>query len=223
MDEEDIADAEEARKVQTADSYAGLGSTAQERSQDVSVMDLLKTTGETMGVKLLRKMGWRDGQGIGPKVRRKARLDEGSELNSGQSQETHLFAPENSDMIAFVRKNDRKGLGFEGEGRLHSTTTPEQPSKPTLGRTNGDEEDVLIGTLPTGTTAKKKKAAPRSAFGVGILNDNGSDDDDPYSMGPQISYNRIIGSDKKKKNLSQAVEQQQTLFSSRSLSLSPKR
>lgn len=222
MDEEDIADAEEASKIQTADSYAGFGSTAEERSQDVSVMDLLRTTGETMGVKLLRKMGWRDGQGIGPKVRRKARLDEGSELNSGQSQETHLFAPENSEMIAFVRKNDRKGLGFEGEGRLDNTTTPEQPSKPSLARTNGEEEDVRIGTLPTGTTAKKKKAAARSAFGVGILNDSGSDDDDPYSMGPQISYNRVIGSDKKRKPLTGSRTAANPLLKSKPVFISKK-
>ena len=150
MDEEDIADAEEARKLQTTDS-----STADERSQNASVMDILKTTGETMGVRLLGRMGWRAGQGIGPKVRRRARLDEQDDPAGGENQETHLFAPENSEMIAFVRKNDRQGLGFEGEGRLAgaSVTQPLSKSKPTI--TDGNEADSAIGTLPKSMKSKK--------------------------------------------------------------------
>ena len=222
MDEEDIADAEEARKVQTADSYSAIGSTADEMSQKAIVMDLFKTSGETMGVKLLRKMGWRDGQGIGPKVRRKARLGEDAGIGSGELQETHLFAPENSEMIAFGRKSDRKGLGFEGEGRLGETSTPEQQSKSRLAVMNGGEEDAGIGTLPAKSQMRKKKAATRGSFGVGILNDNGSDDDDPYSMGPQISYNRVIGGGKKKNPLSSSRTAANPLLNSKPIFISKK-
>ena len=222
MDEEDIADAEEARKVQTADSYSAIGSTADEISHKAMVMDLFKTTGETMGVKLLRKMGWRDGQGIGPKVRRKARLGEEAGLDSGELQETHLFAPENSEMIAFGRKSDRKGLGFEGEGRLDETSTPEQQSKSRLPIINHDEEYASIGTLPASSQMRKKKTAARGAFGVGILNDNGSDDDDPYSMAPQISYNRVIGGSKKKKPLSSSRTAANPLLNSKPIFISKK-
>ena len=222
MDEEDIADAEEARKVQTADAYSAIGSTADEVSQKATVMDLFKTSGETMGVKLLRKMGWRDGQGIGPKVRRKARLGEDAGLGSGELQETHLFAPDNSEMIAFGRKSDRKGLGFESEGRLGETSTPEQQSKSRLAAVNGDEEDAGIGTLPAKSLMRKKKTATRGSFGVGILNDNGSDDDDPYSMGPQISYNRVIGGGKKKNPLSSSRTAANPLLNSKPIFISKK-
>ena len=221
MDEEDIADAEEAKKVQTADSYSAIGSTADEMSQRAVVMDLFKTGGETMGVKLLRKMGWRDGQGIGPKVRRKARLGEDASPGSGELQETHLFAPDNSEMVAFGRKSDRKGLGFEGEGRLGEISTPEQQSKSRLA-VNGDEEDAGIGTLPANSQMRKKKSATRGAFGVGILNDNGSDDEDPYSMGPQISYNRVIGGAKKKKPLSSSRTAANPLLNSKPIFISRK-
>ena len=197
MDEEDLADAEEARKLQTADSFAGLGSTEEEISQRGSLVDLLKASGETMGVRLLRRMGWRDGQGVGPKVRRKARLDDRDGVEGGDSRETHLFAPENSEMISFVRKNDHKGLGFEGEGRLSELPSIDAHRKPNGGLADGDD-DVGIGTLRN-TQAKKKKPAVRGGLGVGILNDTGSDDEDPYHMGPQVSYNRVIGGDKKKK------------------------
>lgn len=198
MDEEDVAEAEESRKLQTSDSFAGLGSTAEDRLQNEPMMDVFKTTGDTMGVKLLRKMGWRDGQGVGPRVRRKARLDEVDDPGGGESQETHLFAPENSQMISFVRKNDRKGLGFEGEGRLADVQNDGTHSISSAGLLRLESErDLTIGTK--NAKLKKKKVPPRSGFGVGVLNDNGSDDEDPYHMGPQIAYNRIIGGDKKKK------------------------
>ena len=115
MDEEDMAEAEQARKLQTAEAFAGLGNTGEGQKQDDRFMDILKTSGETMGVNLLKKMGWREGQGLGPMVWRKARLDEDQDPGGPSDQQTHLFAPENASMISFIRKNDRKGLGFEGE------------------------------------------------------------------------------------------------------------
>lgn len=222
MDEEDIADAEEARKVQTTDSYAGLGLTAEDTARNGPVMDILKTSGDTMGVKLLRKMGWRDGQGIGPKVRRKARLEGDDDPGAGGDQETHLFAPDNSEMIAFVRKNDRKGLGFEGEGRLGDTTAPEQQNSPRLAITAGDDDELALGTLPRSSKARKKRLPSRGGFGVGILNDNGSDEEDAYSMGPQVSYNRMIGGDKKKKPLSSSRTAANPLLNSKPVFISKK-
>ncbi|KAL8979944.1 MAG: hypothetical protein Q9205_004843 [Flavoplaca limonia] len=198
MDEEDIADAEEARKLQTAESFAGFGTSAEDVRKNDVVMDIMKSTGETMGVKLLKKMGWREGQGIGPKVRRMAKLDEKDDPggNGNDPQETHLFAPEDSKTISLIRKNDRKGVGFEGEGfsdKLGLNVAAASAEK-------SEEDDVTgIGTLAPNRKSKHKKAQPRSGFGVGVLNDDGSGDDDPYSMGPKISYNRVMGGDKKKK------------------------
>ncbi len=201
MDEEDIADAEEAKKLQTTDSFAGFGTSAEDVRRNTGVMDILKTTGETMGVKLLKKMGWREGQGIGPKVRRKAKVDEKDDPGGGGDvdDETHLFAPEDSKLISFTRKIDRKGLGFEGEGHLDEAAL--NGTKP--GSRDGEEDDGLgVGTLLRSSKPATKKAQSRGAFGVGILNDNGSDDEDPYSMGPKVSYNRVMGGDKKKKRSS---------------------
>ena len=195
MDEEDLAEAEEAKKLQTADSFAGLGSTTEERLQHDSFMDVFKTAGETMGVKLLKKMGWREGQGVGPKVRRKARLEEEPDIDAEGDQLTHLFAPDDSSMISFVKKTDRKGLGFDGEGRLSEVQHTANGSKFDDDENDGDSGFQALTNFPKA----KKKTERKGGFGVGILNDNGSDDEDPYHMGPQISYNRIIGGDKKKK------------------------
>ena len=187
MDAEDIADAEDGRRVETADGFAGLGSTQDDSLRRGAFIDLFKTDGETMGVKLLRKMGWKDGQGVGPKVRRKARLD-GVE-RPGESAETHLFAPENTRMISFVRKSDHKGLGFASEAKLSGATSEAQKSD--------EEEDDGRGALVL--MKPKKKKPVRGGIGIGILNDTGSDDEDPYEIGPKISYNKVIGGDKKKK------------------------
>ena len=199
MDEEDLAEAQEAKKLQTADSFAGLGSTAEERLQHDSFIDVFKTTGETMGVKLLKKMGWREGQGVGPKIRRKARFEEDQDMDGEGGQQTHLFAPENMVMIPFIWKNDRKGLGFDGEGRLSEVLPTTSGSKFDDPRGDDEEGEAGITALTKDSKAKKKRPERKGGFGVGILNDSGSDDEDPYQMGPQISYNRIIGGDKKKK------------------------
>ncbi|KAL2062836.1 hypothetical protein VTL71DRAFT_5908 [Oculimacula yallundae] len=192
MDEEDIADAEDAKRVQTAEGFAGLGSTQDDTSRRGAFIDLFRTEGETIGVKLLKKMGWKEGQGVGPKVRRKARL-EGVEKPGDDASTTHLFAPENTYMISFIRKNDHKGLGFDGETRLSSNSGPGTVTP------KSEDEDEDDGGLLAPKTSKKKKKPVRGGIGIGILNDTGSDDEDPYEIGPKISYNRVIGGDKKKK------------------------
>ena len=199
MDEEDLAEAEEANKLQTAESFGGLGSTAEEKLQQDSFVDIFKTTGETMGVKLLKKMGWREGQGIGPKIRRKAQLGDDQDRDGGGDQQMHLFAPENSSMISIIKKNDRKGLGFEGQGKLSEAAVAESSSQIDDHRRESDENSAGFRTLGNSVKINKRKAGRKGGFGVGILNDNGSDDEDPYQMGPQISYNRVIGGDKKNK------------------------
>lgn len=190
MDEEDIADAEDARRVQTAEGFAGLGSTQDDAIRRGGLIDLFRIEGETIGVKLLKKMGWKEGQGVGPKVRRKARLD-GMERPGDDADTTHLFAPENTHMISFIRKNDHKGLGFDGETKLSSSLGGGSDT------VKSDDEDDIRGL--TAPKISKKKKPKTGGIGIGILNDTGSDDEDPYEIGPRISYNKVIGGDKKKK------------------------
>lgn len=186
MDDEDRAAAAEAQKLQTQDDFAGLGSTTHDQMRRGLMSDLFRPAGETIGMKLLQKMGWRQGQGVGPKVRRKARTDDA--VASAPGNETHLFAPENSRMVAFNRKKDRFGLGYSAGERLgQARVTAQQDDE--------DEDDAE----PLGRSIKPKTKAKRTGFGVGVLNDTGSDEEDPYDMGPKISYNRIIGGDRKKK------------------------
>ncbi|KAI2607999.1 DUF1604-domain-containing protein [Hypoxylon sp. NC1633] len=195
MDEEDLADAAEAQKLQTAEGFAGLGSNDEDgfSRPGGGFADLFRVQGETMGVKLLRRMGWKDGQGIGPKIRRKARLDVTSNAQGGG--ETYLFAPDNVSMISFVKKLDRNGLGYEGESRL----TPMQASTRKEAGSSSDEDSRSGPSIRPNGLKKKPKKIGKGGIGIGILNDTGSDNEDPYEIGPRISYNRVIGGDKKKK------------------------
>jgi G patch domain-containing protein 1 len=205
MDEEDIREAEESRNMSTAEEYAGFGSTHDDSKRRDPFVDIFRPTGKTIGVKLLEKMGWKEGQGIGPKVRRKADLDEESEKDRADTM--HLFAPEDSPLISFDRKFDRKGLDLEGE--LGTESGPKYPAAYVPSRQHKDDSDDESRTaaafgkdLLKGT---KRSKAKTGAFGVGILNDTGSDDEDPYQMGPRISYNRVIGGDKKPQKKGDAV------------------
>ncbi|EER27989.1 G-patch domain containing protein [Coccidioides posadasii C735 delta SOWgp] len=218
MDEEDLREAEEARKLHTTDEFAGFGSTATDPNRKAGLMDIFRVSGETMGVKLLKRMGWKEGQGVGPKVRRRANLHDGVD----DSDQTYLFAPENSPMISFDRKDDYKGIGFQRESRLQYSSRSKREIR-------SDDEDGGAGTfsgpnLSLGKMAanKKNKFPKRGGFGVGILNDTGSDEEDPYEMGPQLSYNRVLVDDRKSKESRPAIRSSNPLLDKKPVFISKK-
>jgi G patch domain-containing protein 1 len=187
MDEEDLREAEEARVLSTSEGFSGLGTTKDDAMRTGGVIDIFRVTNDTVGVKLLKKMGWKEGKGIGPKVRRAARADDGGAL----SDETHLFAPDDPQMISFNRKTDQKGLGYSGEARLPSSR--DQANNEPFAKSDDEEETGLKAGLRRNPMKKSKTGG----FGVGILNDTGSDDEDLYQMGPKISYSKVLGGSKK--------------------------
>lgn len=211
MDEEDLAERAEAQRLETQGAFAGLGSKSADGSAKGMFSDMFKTTGETMGVKLLQRMGWRQGQGVGERVKRRAQGD--------KSGETHLFAPENTRMITFSKKMDKKGLGFAGEASLDGL----------MGRKADEEDDdsdadARISSANRSKLLAKPKKLKKSSFGVGVLNDTGSDDEDPYAIGPSINYSKIIGGDRKKRRgglVASTATQRPTFTSSKKLSSRP--
>lgn len=196
MDEEDLKDQEETRQISTTDGFAGFGTADDPGARDV-LDDLFKPTEDTMGEKLLNKMGWKKGQGIGPRTRRRVDpKDENSEVRE--------FPPEYSPMLAFAQKNDVRGLGFGNEGGSLLETHFEAKTKLTSGRQDSTDDDGRPGLSFMARSKPKATRPARSGIGVGSLNDTGSDEEDPYEMGPKMSYNRVMGGDKKKEKKNKA-------------------
>lgn len=189
MDEEDLAEKAEAEKLQTNQDFAGFGGTDGDASWKGNLMDLFRSEGETMGIKLLKRMGWREGQGIGPRVRRQARFED----DASETQAEHTFAPDDTEMPQFEEKQDRKGLGFEAGERLTS-----QLSRKAEEQQDDEAEDEPFTSIARPAASKPATKPRKGGFGMGVLNDTGSDDEDPYAVGPRISYNKVIGGDKKK-------------------------
>lgn len=188
MDEEDIREAEESRNIQTTTQFAGFG-TEHDIKRQGAFVGLFRPTGASMGQALLERMGWKVGQGIGRRVKRAADLGEGADTSGKE----YLFAPENVSMVSFQRKDNPAGLGYVSDPQS-SATTSDRGNKLKEER---DDDDVEYGTVAVIQRPKKKPG--KAAFGVGVFNDTGSDDDDPYSIGPRIFYNKAIGGDKKSK------------------------
>ncbi|KAI4700473.1 hypothetical protein J4E89_010924 [Alternaria sp. Ai002NY15] len=188
MDEEDLAAAAESRQLETAQNFAGIGEPGQ--ANDDGLFGLFVTQEETMGVKIAQKMGWRRDQGIGRKVRRNADLEDGASGPKGDA--AHMFAPQDARIMTLPRKEvRRKGLGYTSEARLDAVEeqAADRPSKFDLHFLEGPKKASTV----------KKPALKKSSFGVGVLNDTGSDDEDPYELGPKITFNKTIGKEKKGK------------------------
>ncbi|KAK5222015.1 hypothetical protein LTR72_006272 [Exophiala xenobiotica] len=194
MDEEDLREAEESRTISTSDEFAGFG-TDHDALRRSAAIDIFQPTEETIGSKLLARMGWREGQGIGPRVRRAADLGDDKEAAS----ELHLFAPDDVEIVSFARKTDYKGLGYENELQGTNNVSGKRHGAHRKSLRQHDSSDDDTSSRPLALSKKPAVRPKKTGIGVGVLNDDGSDDEDPYSMGPRISYNKTLGGDKKTK------------------------
>lgn len=118
---------------------------------------------------MLQKLGWRPGQGIGPRVTLRKLRRQGGKLGIREERDEgmddaeagkHTFAPRDAKLLVYQAKEDREGLGYEkgkGMGRLPGQPGPGERSPASLTR---QSEELII-----------------EAFGVGHADE---DDDDPY-------------------------------------------
>jgi G patch domain-containing protein 1 len=188
MDEEDRAEAAESRQLETTQSSASIGRVGDNEGD--AFFGLFSTEEETMGVKIAQKMGWRRDQGVGRKIRRPTRLDD-DKMATKDDLSAHTFAPTDSRIMSAVSQEiNRTGLGFQSEARLGTAKQQEKKERPLLALPFFDKPAAH---------APKKAPLKKSSFGVGILNDTGSDDEDPYELGPKITLNKTLGKDKKAK------------------------
>ncbi|KAJ7623714.1 hypothetical protein FB45DRAFT_926546 [Roridomyces roridus] len=190
MDEEDLQELKDSRKiVDTADEMdltAGtqLGHGDDEEQDSVAralEASMLPSAKDSAGGRILKKMGWRLGQGIGPRVslRQRKLQDLQAQALSGhripgadveipdddEEANKHTYAPRDTPVLAVARKDNTHGLGYR----------PGMSLTESVGGRGGGASGPNLST----------------GFGLGALNDADEDDVDVYDAGAtQNSRNR---------------------------------
>ncbi|XP_046329566.2 G patch domain-containing protein 1-like [Haliotis rufescens] len=182
------------RKVMTAAAVAG--SSLIPGVAD-ALTDLIIPDSVPIGVSLLRKMGWKEGQGVGPRARRKRKKD--SEVKkapslkvygcalpqSGSSEEESddealqniTFAPKDRNPVSLKAKDNVHGLGYSG-----------------LNPRNALPSGHINLFSPPPVKGKGRRGIQGHAFGVGALED---DDEDIYATDHMSDYDMTMGSEEK--------------------------
>ncbi|NXA06795.1 GPTC1 protein, partial [Sapayoa aenigma] len=219
MDEEDLSEFGIAPKdITTTDDFASKAKDrVKEKARQIAGAvaaipgtsafdDLIGPSKITVGVELLRKMGWKEGQGIGPRVKRKPcrqkpdptvkiygcalppGLSEGSEDEEDEYQPQNVtFAPKDVMPVDLTPKDNVHGLGYKG-------LDPSQALFGASGREHlnlftGASEDTssLVGDLRH--TKGRKLGITGQAFGVGALEE---EDDDIYATDTLSKYDTVL-------------------------------
>ncbi|XP_007952531.1 G patch domain-containing protein 1 [Orycteropus afer afer] len=159
----------------------------------------------SIGFELLRKMGWKEGQGVGPRVKRRPRRQKpdpaikiyGCALPPGASEgsededddylpENVTFAPKDVTPVDFTPKDNVHGLAYKGL----------DPSQALFG-TSGEHFNLfspgserasnLLGDV--GLNKGRKLGITGQAFGVGALEE---EDDDIYATETLAKYDTVL-------------------------------
>ncbi|KAM3828770.1 G patch domain-containing protein 1 [Vipera latastei] len=157
----------------------------------------------TIGIDLLRKMGWKEGQGVGPRVKRKPQkqkpepgvkiygcaLPPGSEDSEEEEDEYQpenvTFAPKDVMPVDLTPKENVHGLGYKGL----------DPSKALFGTS---EESLNVFSLGSEDLSRlgdvrhskgRKLGISGQAFGVGALEE---EDEDIYAVESFSKYDTVL-------------------------------
>lgn len=215
MDEEDFGDYGIApRQVSIKSDYkVDSKQDTNQRTNIVYFDDLIKPIRTSLGVKMLRKMGWREGQGVGPKIKRKLRqlkakaaqnqkgiktygvsLPNDNDISDIDEDEDYLVSNYDIHEQKFEIKEDVFGLGYKRLDVEEIFSAKKQPK---------NQEQSLVANLlfpeMDVTSSKTKKPAIRGqAFGVGDFEDD--EDTDIYRQDTMDKYDFNLD-DKSKKQL----------------------
>ncbi|KAL1271248.1 hypothetical protein QQF64_030264 [Cirrhinus molitorella] len=195
------------RKDQLKDKARAVSSLAALIPGDTGLLEeLIAPARSSIGVELLRKMGWKDGQGVGPRLKRKHRKQNtdaakvyGCALPANGSEESEEdddeFAPENvtfapKDVIPvdFTPKVDSHGLGYRGLNPLQALGGGSELGHLNLFTLQSDRTANLFGNR--NSKQQRKGGIGGQAFGVGAMED---EDTDIYHKDSMSNYDTVLG------------------------------
>ncbi|KII86063.1 hypothetical protein PLICRDRAFT_56526 [Plicaturopsis crispa FD-325 SS-3] len=185
MDEEDLADLKDSQKLvdetEEMDILGGTQAEVRRRGGDDPEQDsvavalessMLPAPKDSVGARILKKMGWRLGQGIGPRMTWRQRRKQDLQASTGNALDLapeddeeankHTYAPRDTAVLLVDRKDNSHGLGYRPGMGLHESVGTKGPAGPRLA----------------------------AGFGLGALNDADDDDVDIYDGGA-VSRNRM--------------------------------
>lgn len=155
------------------------------------LVDMLAPPKHSVGIKLLNKMGWKQGQGVGEKLDLSNKKDDenppvkklygcalppASKNTDIKNTFKMMLAPKDVQPVSFTKKDNFHGIGYSGiitsETRL---------------RTTAENSDHSF--RPTG---KEKKGIRGQAFGIGVFEE---EDDDIYGVSSMSNYNMMMTED----------------------------
>lgn len=195
MDEEDLQEFADARKLVATEEFDVLGGTERElqarrkqRQEDEarggvgflgsSLMNLVQPTKDSVGVRLLRRLGWKPGQGIGPRITRQQRQRLEGEQDDIDDNDDVTFAPRDTPVVDYSAKKNSHGLGYELEKYVPQVAEMRRLRE--LHQRQRDEED-------------SEEPKGRAGFGLGAFEED--DDMDVYDDTRKVDYNYTLYED----------------------------
>ncbi|GFQ79101.1 g patch domain-containing protein 1 [Trichonephila clavata] len=145
---------------------------------EAPLKDIVKPVKESIGIKILKKLGWKLGQGIGPRAKKPVTVkvygcalpDTIESEEDDPYAESYTFAPEDTEGEIYKPKDNVFGLGYSGLSKESVLSA---------------HSDTLTTTKSWLKKDKKKLAISGQAFGVGAFED---DDEDIYSKDDMSQY-----------------------------------
>ncbi|XP_040015880.2 G patch domain-containing protein 1 isoform X1 [Gasterosteus aculeatus] len=173
---------------------------------DTLLEELIAPTRSSMGVELLKRMGWKEGQGVGPRVKRKAGRQPtgsrpyggvpppaGSEDSQGEDDDEEFtladvtFAPKDVTPVDFNPRLGVQGLGYRGLNPGLALPGRGAPEHLDLFRPQSETRSRLFGDK----RASRRGGVAGQAFGVGAMEDD--DDEEVYHKDPMSRYDTVLG------------------------------
>ncbi|XP_037304061.2 G patch domain-containing protein 1 isoform X1 [Pungitius pungitius] len=172
---------------------------------DTLLEELIAPSRSSMGVELLKRMGWKEGQGVGPRVKRKAGRQQtgrpygrvlppaGSEDSQGDEDDEEFaladvtFAPKDVTPVDFNPRLGVQGLGYRGLNPGLALPGRGAPEHLDLFRPQSETRSRLFGDRG----GSRRGGVAGQAFGVGAMEDD--DDEEVYHKDSMSRYDTVLG------------------------------